>query len=110
MTEQQAHIARQAYCDYGRGSGQPAQLNFGDCFAYALARVTGEPLLFKGDDFRHADIAPAVSSRTPLRGSPHADRSLASRSTPHSPPETMPVQCGREDAAWNEWRSAIAGS
>jgi ribonuclease VapC len=61
VTEQQAHISRQAYRDYGRGSGHPAQLNFGDCFAYALARTTGEPLLFKSDDFRHTDIAPAVS-------------------------------------------------
>ena len=61
VTEEQARIARQAYRDYGRGSGHPAQLNFGDCFAYALARATGEPLLFKGDDFRHTDIAPAVS-------------------------------------------------
>ena len=60
VTEAQAHIARQAYRDYGRGSGHPAQLNFGDCFAYALARATGEPLLFKGDDFRHTDIAPAL--------------------------------------------------
>jgi ribonuclease VapC len=60
VTEAQAHIARQAYRDYGRGSGHPAQLNFGDCFAYALARATGETLLFKGDDFRHTDIAPAL--------------------------------------------------
>jgi ribonuclease VapC len=61
VTEAQAHIARQAYRDYGRGSGHPAQLNFGDCFAYALARATAEPLLFKGNDFRHTDIAPAVA-------------------------------------------------
>ena len=60
VTEEQAHIARQAYRDYGRGSGHPARLNFGDCFAYALARATGEPLLFKGEDFRHTDIAPAL--------------------------------------------------
>jgi ribonuclease VapC len=60
VTEQQAHIARQAYRDYGRGSFHPARLNFGDCFAYALARATGEPLLFKGDDFRHTDITPAL--------------------------------------------------
>jgi ribonuclease VapC len=60
VTEKQAHIARQAYRDYGRGSGHPARLNFGDCFAYALARATGEPLLFKGDGFRHTDIAPAL--------------------------------------------------
>lgn len=61
VTEEQAHIARQAYRDYGRGSGHPARLNFGDCFAYALARVTGEPLLFKGEDFRQTDIAPALA-------------------------------------------------
>jgi ribonuclease VapC len=60
FTEAQAHIARQAYRDYGRGSGHPARLNFGDCFAYALARTTGEALLFKGEDFRHTDIAPAL--------------------------------------------------
>jgi ribonuclease VapC len=60
VTEDQAHLARQAYRDYGRGSGHPARLNFGDCFAYALARATGEPLLFKGDDFRHTDIASAL--------------------------------------------------
>jgi ribonuclease VapC len=61
VTEAQAHIARQAYRDYGRGSGHPARLNFGDCFAYALARATGEPLLFKGGNFRHTDIAPAIA-------------------------------------------------
>lgn len=61
VTEEQARIAREAYRDYGRGSGHPARLNFGDCFAYALARATGEKLLFKGDDFRHTDIAPALT-------------------------------------------------
>ena len=60
VTEAQAHIAREAYRDYGRGSGHPARLNFGDCFAYALARAMGEPLLFKGEDFRQTDIAPAL--------------------------------------------------
>lgn len=60
VTEEQARIARQAYRDFGKGSGHPAQLNFGDCFAYALAKVTGEPLLFKGDDFIHTDVAPAT--------------------------------------------------
>ena len=60
VTEEQARIARQAYRDYGRGSGHPARLNFGDCFAYALARATGELLLFKGDDFIHTDISPAL--------------------------------------------------
>jgi ribonuclease VapC len=57
VTEAQARIAREAYRDFGKGSGHPAQLNFGDCFAYALAKESGEPLLFKGDDFHHTDIA-----------------------------------------------------
>lgn len=56
VTESQAGIARDAYRDFGKGSGHPAGLNFGDCFAYALARDLAEPLLFKGDDFRHTDI------------------------------------------------------
>lgn len=55
----QAGIASQAYRDYGRGSGHPAQLNLGDCFSYALARVTGEPLLYVGDDFGHTDVRAA---------------------------------------------------
>ena len=46
--------------DIGKGSRYPAQLNFGDCFAYALARATGEPLLFKGNDFQDTDIALAI--------------------------------------------------
>ena len=61
VTEEQAKIAREAYRDFGKGSGHPAQLNFGDCFAYALAKATGEPLLFKGTDFTHTDIAPALT-------------------------------------------------
>ncbi len=56
VTEAQAQIARKAYRDFGRGSGHPAKLNFGDCFAYALAKDRGEPLLYKGDDFAHTDI------------------------------------------------------
>ena len=55
----QAKIAREAYRDFGKGSGHPAQLNFGDCFAYALARDRGEPLLFKGNDFSQTDISSA---------------------------------------------------
>lgn len=57
VTEQQARIARDAYRDFGKGSGHPAGLNFGDCFSYALAKVTGEPLLFKGNDFAHTDVS-----------------------------------------------------
>ncbi len=60
VTTAQAHIARVAYRTYGIGSGHPARLNFGDCFSYALAKETGEPLLFKGDDFSRTDIAAAV--------------------------------------------------
>ena len=45
VTEPQARIARDAYRDFGKGSSHPAKLNFGDCFAYALAKSTGEPLL-----------------------------------------------------------------
>lgn len=60
VTERQAHIARAAYRDFGRGSKHVANLNFGDCFAYALAKDKGEPLLFKGKDFRRTDIAAAL--------------------------------------------------
>jgi ribonuclease VapC len=62
VTVEQAHIGREAYRDFGKGSGHPAQLNFGDCFAYALAKQMGEPLLFKGSDFRHTDIEPATGT------------------------------------------------
>ncbi len=55
----QAYRARLAYRDYGRGY-HAARLNYGDCFAYALAKESGEPLLFKGDDFTRTDIEPAL--------------------------------------------------
>jgi ribonuclease VapC len=61
VTVEQAEVAREAYRDFGKGRHR-AGLNFGDCFAYALAKATGEPLLFKGDDFRHTDIEPAEAS------------------------------------------------
>ncbi|MBO9520082.1 MAG: type II toxin-antitoxin system VapC family toxin [Nocardioidaceae bacterium] len=57
--EEMARIARAAYRDFGRGSGHPANLNLGDCFSYALAVVTGEPLLYKGDDFSRTDVRSA---------------------------------------------------
>ena len=60
VTVEQAKIARQAYRDYGKGSGHPAGLNFGDCFSYALAREKREPMLWKGDDFGHTDLRPAA--------------------------------------------------
>jgi ribonuclease VapC len=56
VTEEQARIARQAYRDFGKVSGHPAKLNFGDCFSYALAKAKGEPLLFKGADFSRTDV------------------------------------------------------
>ncbi len=56
ITVQLAEEARRAHGRYGRGSGHPARLNFGDCFSYALARVTGEKLLFKGEDFALTDV------------------------------------------------------
>jgi ribonuclease VapC len=55
VTPRQAEIARHAYRDFGKGRHK-AGLNFGDCFSYALAKEADEPLLFKGDDFRHTDI------------------------------------------------------
>jgi len=58
VTPEQAQIAREAYRDFGKGRHR-AGLNLGDCFAYALAKAVGEPLLFKGSDFRHTDIEPA---------------------------------------------------
>lgn len=60
VTARQAEIARAAYRDYGRSSGHPARLNFGDCFAYALAADSEEPILFKGDDFAHTDLQSAI--------------------------------------------------
>ncbi|HEU4363546.1 MAG TPA: type II toxin-antitoxin system VapC family toxin [Mycobacterium sp.] len=56
---EQAAIASRAYRDFGRGSGHPAALNLGDCYSYALAEITREPLLYVGDDFVHTDITPA---------------------------------------------------
>ncbi len=56
---EQAREARRAYASFGRGR-HAANLNYGDCLAYALARSRGEPLLFKGDGFRATDLVPAV--------------------------------------------------
>ncbi len=61
VTADQARIARAAYRDFGRGSGQPGQLNFGDCFAYALAIDRDEPLLYKGNDFSQTDVRNALA-------------------------------------------------
>ncbi len=58
---EQAATAIRAYQDFGRGSGHPAGLNLGDCYSYALAQVTGEPLLYVGEDFSHTDIVAALT-------------------------------------------------
>lgn len=58
VTAEQARLAREAYRRFGKGN-HPAALNFGDCFSYALSKSTGEPLLFKGNDFSRTDIASA---------------------------------------------------
>jgi len=55
VDQEQAEVARDGYRRFGKGR-HPAALNFGDCFSYALSRVSGEPLLFKGDDFSRTDI------------------------------------------------------
>lgn len=57
-TADDARVARRAHQRYGRGSGSPARLNFGDCMAYALSVRSGEPLLFTGEDFTHTDVVP----------------------------------------------------
>jgi ribonuclease VapC len=59
VTADQVRVAREAYRTYGRGN-HPAGLNFGDCFAYALAKTTGLPLLFTGGDFAQTDITPGI--------------------------------------------------
>ncbi len=58
VTVEQAHLARQAFFDFGKGR-HPAGLNFGDCFAYALAKAAREPLLYKGMDFSKTDVQAA---------------------------------------------------
>ena len=62
VDEEQADLARRAFRKYGKGR-QPAGLNFGDCFSYALARALDKPLLFKGNDFSQTDIACHPASR-----------------------------------------------
>lgn len=64
FTAEPASIAREAYADFGKGSGHPAGLNLGDCFAYALAYAMDEPLVFKGEDFAHTDIRAAHETRS----------------------------------------------
>jgi ribonuclease VapC len=63
VTEAQARIARDAYRDFGKGTGHRARLNLGDCFAYALAKAADEPLLFKGLDFAATDVRSALETQ-----------------------------------------------
>ena len=56
ITNREADAALKAFDRYGKGRGHPAQLNMGDCFAYACAKTYRAPLLFKGEDFVHTDI------------------------------------------------------
>lgn len=60
VSDEHARRAIDAYSRFGRGTGHPAGLNFGDCFAYALARADGAPLLYKGGDFALTDIRSAL--------------------------------------------------
>ncbi len=61
LREDQVALARTAILAFGKGRGHPAKLNFGDCFSYALAKATGEPLLYKGEDFANTDIVSALA-------------------------------------------------
>ena len=61
VDEAQARLALTARIKYGRGFGHPARLNYSDCFAYALAKTRGLPLLYKGADFTHTDIVSALA-------------------------------------------------
>jgi len=60
FTEAHFRLSALAFDRYGKRRGHPAQLNFGDCMAYAIAKAEGVPLLYKGNDFVHTDIAPAL--------------------------------------------------
>ena len=62
---EQVQVARGACRAYGKGTTHPARLNFGDCFAYALAKLAFEPLLFKGSDFAQTDLIPAIPGENP---------------------------------------------
>ncbi|MGH8603561.1 MAG: type II toxin-antitoxin system VapC family toxin [Gammaproteobacteria bacterium] len=63
VDSEQAHVARGAFSHFGKESHK-AGLDYGDCFSYALAKVRGEPLLYKGDDFSQTDVTPFVAALT----------------------------------------------
>lgn len=72
MDANQAEAARVAYRKFGKGR-HPAGLNYGDCFAYALSQISGEPLLFKGNDFPLTDLAVALRDIPEARGAETED-------------------------------------
>ncbi len=60
VDEQHLEAAQEGWTRFGKGSGSPARLDYGDCFAYAAAKVTKAPLLYKGEDFGHTDVVGAL--------------------------------------------------
>ena len=77
VTADQATIAREAYRRFGKGTGHPARLNFGDCFAYALAKDFDEPLLFIGQDFIHTDVRRVLDDPTAIVSPPRSTTAAA---------------------------------
>ena len=65
VTSKEAEAALDAFSRYGKGRGHPAQLNLGDCFAYAVAKTHGTELLYTGQDFKKTDIPTATQAREP---------------------------------------------
>ena len=82
VTDKQAFLIREAFTTFGSGirTHRSARLNFGDCFAYALAKETGEPLLFVGNDFVHTDIIFALDLQfsLPSNPAPHRPHTVSS--------------------------------
>ena len=79
----QAGAARAAYVDFGTGSGHPAGLNFGDCLAYGLAKVTGQPLLYVGDNFTQTDLRSALGADRRMNTSERVVNSILSTAGQH---------------------------
>ena len=86
VTAAQAHAARRAWRRFGKGN-HPAGLNFGDCFAYALAEITREPLLFKGGDFARTDVEIWEGELIPIRSDYAANHMIG-------PPSVIPAKAG----------------
>jgi uncharacterized protein with PIN domain len=104
VTEILARLARDAYRDFGKASGLPAGLNFGDCFSYALAKVTGEALLLKGADFGPMDIVPAIARGSSCRakacrGISDAGRENRNRALPSRQPQLQQPNLPDDESA-----------